>query len=466
MTGDFDTYYFSGAKGNEVVGYEKYLVQVNKSTPKYIDKVGSSPYGTIGDKTEISGPVVGDGSTLNYIFIPNEVALVNGFTITFAKNGVKTGIVTAQNGVSLTHGQLLNLGEIPSGAIKAYSPIPDKEKATAVELSDPKSANSYIVSAVGTTNDNKVFKFPAVKGNTYVKGSDAGTSVGTVANVEVLWESWNNSTTPTAKSIIKVVDFKDGFVYFKTPESLHEGNALIAAKDAENNILWSWHIWAPNTAIEEGKFGIASSNIMDRNLGALVKAGTGDVTAVGMLYQWGRKDPFLGVGAYGSSSIAKCAGVTKTTYTTDASAKMTLEESIKNPTVFSNFKGNWITPADNTLWQSSTKTIYDPCPPGWRVPGKHDIEGIFYIENASDYTYDAENYCLTVGSAIFPLTGLLYYSNGNIDGRDVKARVWSSNYGSDDLSRWFSVDNASTFNTWDERKVYGCSVRCVAEPTE
>ncbi len=94
------------------------------------------------------------------------------------------------------------------------------------------------------------------------------------------------------------------------------GNALIAAYDGEEgtgNILWSWHIWVPQVdpeadAIEYYHYAWDAVNgidistfvpgrlVMNMNLGALVEKPenryTHDTNTFGMLYQWGRKDPF------------------------------------------------------------------------------------------------------------------------------------------------------------------------------
>ena len=46
---------------------------------------------------------------------------------------------------------------------------------------------------------------------------------------------------------------------------------------------------------------------MDRNLGA-TSAALGDVGALGLLYQWGRKDPFLGSLSITESEVAASTG--------------------------------------------------------------------------------------------------------------------------------------------------------------
>lgn len=465
VSGDFDSYYFSGYNETETVGYGQYLVELNNKgndgTDIYLKKPGDS-YGTKDALTTITGPVVDDG--LNYIFIPNEVNLADGFTITLAKSGKKLKTITSGAPLTLTHGHMINLGLLPSDKMKNYSIFSSSEKAMAEDLGDPETANCYIVSEYGDTNNDKMFKFKAVKGND-------SESVGDVASVEVLWETYNDNNTVTAKTIIEKVDFDAPYVYFKTPASLHAGNAVIAAKDSGGNILWSWHIWAPATNISSGTYGISTVNMMDRNLGALKVAGDGDVTSHGMLYQWGRKDPFVGQAAYGSSNFAKISGVGKTNRD---SAFTSEAEVAANPTVYAAVKAGWYD-GDFTAFWGVSKTKYDPCPPGWKVPYKDDDQTKLFtsdITAIAGWAYDAtaDHYVATIGSTYFPISGYIYY-NGNLDGREAKFRVWSSysrvNSSSVVVGGWLQIDKSSdteaTVKRTDERAAYGCSVRCCAE---
>ena len=232
------------------------------------------------------------------------------------------------------------------------------------------TANCYIVKEAGE------YKFKAVKGN----GEEAVAAV----TAELLWETWNNTEEVIANSVIATVKYEDGFVFFTTPETLKPGNAVIAAKAAAGVILWSWHIWVPATEIETADYGIYSAAMMDRNLGALVVATADDATTVesfGMTYQWGRKDPFVGAGVIGSDSNATVAGVELSVSEGDGVAdesKISLEQSIQNPTLLGHTQNKgWLDVVDNTLWQNDVKTIYDPCPPGYRVPAR-DKETLFH----------------------------------------------------------------------------------------
>lgn len=470
VSGDFDTYYFTGYDETETVGYGQYLVEFNNSEDKpeaeqYYKKPGEE-WGCKNPLTIISGPVVSDGTTLNHIYFPNEVSLPKGFTITFAKGGKKLKTITSGKALTLSHDHMISLGLLPSEKMKDYSVFTPAQLASAYDLGGTSAgtANCYVVSEYGDTNDNKMFKFKAVKGN------DAGTSVGDVVSAEVLWETYNDNSTVTAKSIIELVDYIAPYVYFKTPSSLHAGNAVIAVKDSEGTILWSWHIWAPETDYTYDTYGISSVNMMSRNLGALIDAGDGSVKAHGLFYQWGRKDPFVGQGAHGSSSFAKVAGVGKTNRD---SAFTSEAELAANPTVYGAVKPGWYT-GDFTAFWGNTKTIYDPCPPGWKVPYKDDDQTKLFTSDITaisgwDYQPVADKYYAQIGSTKFPICGYIYY-NGNIDGRENKFRVWSSksrvNSSTVVVGSWLQIDNSSgtaTVTRTDERASYGCTVRCIAE---
>ena len=180
------------------------------------------------------------------------------------------------------------------------------------------AANCFIVSS------SETYSFKTVKGN-------SSESVGDVASAEVLWESFGTSETPSVGSLISSVSYADGKISFSTPQSYREGNAVIAAKDASGTILWSWHIWLTDQPQGQAYYNNAGT-MMDRNLGA-ISATPGGVGALGLLYQWGRKDPFLG-----SSSISENIGA-KSTVTWPSKVKSesntgTIEYATAHPTTF------------------------------------------------------------------------------------------------------------------------------------
>ena len=95
--------------------------------------------------------------------------------------------------------------------------------------------------------------------------------------------------------------------------------------------------------------------MMDRNLGA-TSATPGDVGALGLLYQWGRKDPFMGSSSISSSSLAASTG------TWNFSSGGSAANAEANPMTFYTSMS-----LSNESW-ASLKTVNDPCPAGWRVP--------------------------------------------------------------------------------------------------
>ena len=360
-------------------------------------------------------------------------------------------------------------GEIQSFTTLQYPYLTEEalDVSAATDLSSTESANCYIVSETG------LYKFKAVKGN-------SNESVGNVATADVLWETFGSDVTPICGDLINGVCHKDGYIAFEVNKTFKEGNAVIHAKDAEGNIIWSWHIWMTDKPQEQVYFNDAGT-MMDRNLGA-TSATPGDVGALGLLYQWGRKDPFLG-----SFSISRCY-VAKSTITwpssvTSDSSNGTIEYAISHPTTFIIENGSnhdWCytgsSSTDITRWteSSSAKSIYDPCPAGWRVPDGGD-NGVWSKALGSssefNYTYDSTNEGMNFSGKFGPDQTIWYPASGS-RGRyewsygfgDVghSGEYWSSSSYSDwgRFLLWFTSECYPRFNG---RCGMGCSVRCIKE---
>ena len=136
---------------------------------------------------------------------------------------------------------------------------------------------------------------------------------------------------------------------------------------------------------------------MDRNLGA-TSATPGDVGALGLLYQWGRKDPFLGSSSISDEVMANST-ITWPSVVTSSSSTGTIAYATANPTTFIKFNsssGDWCytgsSSTDNTRWttSSSAKSIYDPCPAGWRIPDG-DSNGVWSKALGSSSLYISFN---------------------------------------------------------------------------
>ena len=239
---------------------------------------------------------------------------------------------------------------------------PKEVSAAGTDLSaDGTTANCYIVPASGA------YKFKMTKGN-------SSEPVGNVASVRVLWESFGTAVSPKPFELISAAGMDGEYALFEVPQDYKEGNAVIAAYDAAGTILWSWHIWLTSAQMTEITYANGAGIMLDRNLGAL-SATPNDAKALGLFYQWGRKDPFLGSSSISHASYARSTRYLKETANTPETA--TLSYALENPHKFilANNEGNWLASKDNSLW-SSVKTIYDPCPVGWCIPEGGFNDGI------------------------------------------------------------------------------------------
>lgn len=289
-------------------------------------------------------------------------------------------------------------------------------------------------------------------------------------NIKIIWQTLDAIGDNTAGDRVWVdrrSEASDEYhrkIHVKTGK---RGNALIAAYNSCNEIIWSWHIWVTENEPANVSNAIVYSTyawnergilnnvrvpgyaIMSCNLGALKyypnDVNTLDPDTHGMLYQWGRKDPFPPAtdskadkvdyidkytgqhyGNDNTTVVGKTAGTdTEKLFhslqnnNTANNIKDAIQYTIQNPTVFicgtylANQSeeyvkdkndnhyfngGDWLPKGlhDNKLWggldpdeksgmkfhtytyrnvvchifdnYGDQKSIFDPCPSGWRVP--------------------------------------------------------------------------------------------------
>ena len=323
-----------------------------------------------------------------------------------------------------------------------------------------KTANSYIVSAAGD------YKFRATH-----KGNSTSSTVGTINSAVVLWESFGTETVPAIGNLVKNVAYSDGYIRFTATAA--EGNAVIAAKDASDKILWSWHIWLTDKPAEH-VYANGAGTMMDRNLGA-TSATPGEVGALGLFYQWGRKDPFLGSSAISGHNVAKSTITWPSSVPSDAS-NGTIEYAVSNPTAFITYNTDnkdWYytgdNTTDNTRWTESenAKSVYDPCPAGWRVPDG-GTDGIWNKAGFDEQTFDDTNKGKTFSNngieIWYPAAGYLSYDNTlSSAGKSLycwTATPWPNSASA--INLYFDSDSQNLATQYGMR-VRGCSVRCCKE---
>jgi uncharacterized protein (TIGR02145 family) len=324
------------------------------------------------------------------------------------------------------------------------------------------AANSFVISESGK------YTFKAVKGN-------STESVGSVASCVVLWESMGTDVVPQEKSLISSVSYAGGKVSFQTASTFAEGNAVIAAKDASGKILWSWHIWLTDKPAEQEYYN-AAGTMMDRNLGA-VSATPGEVGTLGLFYQWGRKDPFMGSCSLTDKVLAASTIVWPEPKQSDATTG-TIEYAVANPTVFithNTTNYDWHFASDNTRWSQSEKTVYDPCPAGWRVP-VGGSEGVwakafatgtnFKDEQAYDSDNRGYNFSESLGAAAsiwYPLAGYLNGGDAVLKATGSTSYHWSVTPSGNNAFRFYLDNTGAVYPQHPWRRSFGQSVRCVKE---
>lgn len=302
------------------------------------------------------------------------------------------------------------------------------KKEILVRQNQPKSANSYVVG--NGTHDLIV----TIKGNGNEGLVAEGKTLDTDASIKpakigIIWE--------TKAGLVKLIDAKtnaqvSGGSFANYDESkgtiqyvvntsdatiggITGGNALIGAFDNSGKVLWSWHIWAcpdmiENNSIKEScvqDWTLNGYKVLDRNLGAL--SNSPGVASLGLLYQWGRKDPFIGAG-YTNDNYSGTGRLSTVNYHNKNwdvngrrySSNTNIPYTIANPTILT-YDGLSLKVTDigGYLWGTNgglnkegikdlgSKTIYDPCPEGYRVP---PVDAFVFVNRSTNKSSETTNW--------------------------------------------------------------------------
>ena len=329
------------------------------------------------------------------------------------------------------------------------------------------NVNSYISHApTGTPNEPYVlrnFKDHAGANITdpWIEKTNGGANNG-VDGAEVVWaDAANLIHSPSIAHV-----GSDAFLDFEVKASdIQSGNAVVAVKKG-STIVWSWHLWfAPKDALDKIKVtnhqnvdyyftkealgwkptqwsgstydkprtvkvkvvqtikngGVAQETVINitQNPGNVKKGAT-------TLYQFGRKDAFPGV----ATSDLKAGGITE-----NAGDNMTISNNIQNPDKFYIYGSSlWTNYGYYNLWSADNtvtggynqgndnpvvKTVYDPCPVGFKMPANNAFTG-------------------------FTTTGLNSTSQSemNVDGTD-DWQQWTNNFGH---NFWTNSSKTATIN--------------------
>jgi len=209
--------------------------------------------------------------------------------------------------------------------------------------------------------------------------------------------------------------------HFKPREGAR-GNVLIGVRretQNKSNYLWSWHLWITDYNPDERTAGwneglyiynvsggavhrYADKNedtgfwannkdkyTMDRNIGALEADEDHYDDSRGFYYQFGRKDPF----PHSKTPLYDINGNLLQDVVGGVKNAVNLYQAVKRPHFFYDSGSAWLADNkyNNRVWrnptwnaESTTKSIFDPSPPGWKIPVSNtgfanSIWGIFAL---------------------------------------------------------------------------------------
>ncbi|TWV12791.1 fimbrillin family protein [Bacteroidaceae bacterium HV4-6-C5C] len=258
--------------------------------------------------------------------------------------------------------------------------------------------------------------------------------------------------------------------------------------DDQTTVLWSFIVWMTPPPAEQA-YGNTGYVVLDRNLGTYMTGEGNNWKANGVYFQWGRPTPIGWSGSVGTNIPTQATNV---------------RFSIENPRALlytnevENTKSDWYlgawtgarTDRKDDFWGNSNesntylnpsdghKSIYDPCPKGYRVVSPRvldEIEQKGELVNLSSiavlkYCYDGTNY------AYWPLAGCKWGSNGGNSGNNSgldkskgAACYWSnssaSSYGNDIDQGATSLYYKVIDKTWTHSsgRSHAFSVRCMKD---
>ena len=396
------------------------------------------------------------------------------------------------------------------------------------------NANSYISHApTGTPNEQFVLRnFKDHAGNDidnpWIEKTNGGANSG-VNGAEVVWA--DAADLVHSPSITHVGG--EGFLDFEvTAADIQSGNAVVAVtkgSGASKTVLWSWHLWfAPKDALDkipvtnyQGKVynftketlgwkptqwsgstydkartvkvkvvqtikngGVAQETVINitQNPGNVKKGAT-------TLYQFGRKDAFPGV----ATSDLKAGSITE-----NAGDNMSIKNNIQNPdkfyiygsSVYTNYGYYNLWSADNTVTggynvgndNPVVKTVYDPCPVGFKMPANNAFTGFtttgLNSTSQSEMNVDGTDYWQTyqnnfghnfwtnsskTATINFPASGLRGNNVGSLNDAGIGGYYWSAVPVSTLSGCSLYFNSGLVYPLISYARSYGFAVRAVSE---
>ena len=393
------------------------------------------------------------------------------------------------------------------------------------------NANAYI-SHAAAGNPLVLYNFQDHTGhaidNPWIEKTHGGANA-SVDGAEVVWADAANLVH--SPSITHVGG--EGFLDFEvTAADIQSGNAVVAVtkgSGASKTVLWSWHLWfAPKDALDKipvtnhqgvvynftkealgwkptqwsGSTYTSARTVKVKVEQTVANNGTRQEAVINItqnpgnvkqgattLYQFGRKDAFPGV----ATSDLKAGGITE-----NAGDNMSITNGIQHPDLYYTWGSNWYTnygyynlwSADNTVTggynmgndNPVVKTVYDPCPVGFKMPANNAFTGFtttglnstsqseMNVDGTDDWQQWTNNFghnfwtnSSKTATINFPASGLRYNIDGSLSLVGYFGYYWSAvpDYTHDGCYLNFYSGYVYPLN--GSPRTYGFAVRAVSE---
>ena len=380
------------------------------------------------------------------------------------------------------------------------------------------AGNSYVLYNFKDHNNQNIT-------DPWIEKTNGGANNG-VDGAEVVWADATDlvhlSSTPISHDASG-----NAFLDFEvTAADIQSGNAVVAVKKGGTTV-WSWHLWfAPKDALDkipvtnyQGKVynftketlgwkptqwsgstydkartvkvkvvqtikngGVAQETVINitQNPGNVKKGAT-------TLYQFGRKDAFPGVDA---SDLAA-----NSHFTQNAGDNMSIMNGIQHPDNFYIWGSSWYsTPPTGysyyNLWSaenmttgfndnSVVKTVYDPCPVGFKMPASNAFTGFtangqnggtMNVDGTSDWQTYQNNFghnfwtnSSKTATINFPASGCRYYYDGSLSVVGYDGYYWSAVPFNTYNGCFLYFYPGNVYPLSDNNRTYGFAARPVSE---
>ena len=352
--------------------------------------------------------------------------------------------------------------------------------------------------------------------NPWIEKTNGGANNG-VDDAKVVWADEAGLVKFGATKIVRDAG-NNAFVQFEVPANkIKNGNAVIAVMK-NGTVVWSWHLWfihddALNTVTctnfqgHKYKFTqetlgwkytalsgtsytsprkvrvtveqtVANGGVKQSAYITITQNPGNARQGYSTLYQFGRKDAFPGTDTTPDGS-----------FTSNGGNNMSIQNGIQHPETFYTDGSTWshgynqynLWSMDNTTTgfndNAVVKTIYDPCPAGFKMPASNAFTGFttngqnngaMNVSGAWDYGWNFYNKISSPDATVyFPASGFRGYGDGSLGSVGGLSYYWSAvTYGMSGGGGGCCLGSASGNLTplnaryWS----FGCSVRPVAEP--